>query len=184
MIFLNQYCLPNIRMSEFLFYKRYNVGRKDTCRYCGKRPVFICTNPGFHYGYTACYECVDNGPCTPHFRALETYDIGNMTYHIGHGAHDKGHLVSCHWCRAENHAFEEKAVEAVEAVKAAPVKPVKRRRADDAEDADYKPPVKRAKPEPIVIKFPATNPVIQWSDFGFDVGFDVGLDSGFGFEYI
>jgi len=123
-------------MSEFLFYNRYTAGIKDICRYCGKHPEFINTNPGFHYGYTACYNCVKDGPCTPHFRTLMTYDIGNMTYHIGHGAHDKAILPRCRWCRADTN-------------------PNSTKRKFNPIDADYNPNKRFRKPI-AVIKFPET----------------------------
>lgn len=132
-------------MSEFLFYERFNnIGFKDKCRYCGKQPQFININPELHYGYIACQECVTDGTLTPHFHTRMTYDIGNMTYHIGKGGHRKGHLVNCRWCQNDTN-------------NRSPAKrgrPKKKPRSDSDNEED-KQPLKKQRTEPIVtIRFP------------------------------
>jgi hypothetical protein len=127
-------------MSKLLFYKRYIAGPKDRCRYCWRMPDWINENPEFHFDALACHWCVTEGPCTPRFRTIDTYDIGNMTYHVGHGCHKRGYLINCRWCRAETN-------------------PPKKRVRDDEKDEDYKPP-KKARQLVTTIKYQMPHEII------------------------
>lgn len=85
-----------IKINNFPYWIHRDIGLR--CRYCGKSATYVSIHPKFQTGYDACYYCVSEGPCTPHYINDDTYNIGNMTYHVDSGAHNKGVLSTCGGC--------------------------------------------------------------------------------------